>query len=123
MTRAAVAGLQQASEVLENAASSLGAGPMRVAWRITLPMVSGHLVAGAMLAFAFSMLEVSDSLLLAQQANYYPLTKTIYELVRLLGDGRHLAAALGVWSMFFLAAVLSGAGSVLGRRLGVIFRV
>lgn len=31
-----------------------------------------------MLAFAFAMLEVSDSLILAQQTRYFPITKAIY---------------------------------------------
>ena len=34
--------------------------------QITLPLISANLIAGGLLAFAFAMLEVSDSLILAQ---------------------------------------------------------
>ena len=42
-------------------------------------------LAGGLLAFAFAMLEVSDSLILAQKADYWPITKAIYELFQRLG--------------------------------------
>ncbi|HSI32646.1 MAG TPA: hypothetical protein VK986_03570, partial [Tepidisphaeraceae bacterium] len=80
-------------------------------------------IAGAMLAFAFSMLEVSDSILLAQRQDYWPITKTIYELFQLIGTGKYVAAALGVWAMAFLAATILGASVLLGKKLGAIFRV
>ena len=57
-----------------------------------------------MFAFALSMLEVSDSLILAQRQATFPITKAIYELYQLLGDGRQVAAALGLWAMLFLIA-------------------
>ena len=37
-------------------------------------------IAGGLLVFSFSMLEVSDSLILAQQEAHYPITKAILEL-------------------------------------------
>jgi iron(III) transport system permease protein len=122
MVRAAVAGLQQTSVTLEEAAANMGARPLTVVRRITTPLISANLVAGALLAFAFSMLEVSDSLMLAQRADFMPITKTIYELFQLIGTGRFVAAALGVWAMVFLAVTLIGCSVILGRRLGVLFR-
>ncbi len=123
MVRSAVAGLQQTSVTLEEAASNLGAPPLTVARRITLPLIMANLIAGALLAFAFSMLEVSDSLLLAQRADYYPITKAIYELFQLIGTGKYVASALGVWAMSFLAITLVGASLLLGKKLGALFRV
>lgn len=123
MVRSAVAGLQQTSTVLEEAAANVGASPM-VAWRrITLPLIMANLLAGVLLVFAFSMLEVSDSLMLAQQADFYPITKTIYELFQLIGTGQYTAAALGVWAMVFLAVTIIGCSLMLGKKLGTIFRV
>ncbi len=122
MVRAAVAGLQQTSVTFEEAAANLGAGPLATARRVTLPLITANLIAGALLAFAFSMLEVSDSLMLAQRADYYPITKTIYELSQLIGDGRHIAAALGVWAMVFLAGTLLGCSLLLGKKMGAVFR-
>jgi len=68
------------------------------------------------------MLEVSDSLLLAQQAEYYPITKAIWELFQRLGDGPYIASALGVWAMVLLALTILGANQILGKKMGAIFR-
>jgi iron(III) transport system permease protein len=123
MVRSAVAGLQQTSVTFEEAAWNLGASPARTLRRITLPLILANLIAGTLLAFAFSMLEVSDSLMLAQQADYMPITKAIYELFQLLGTGRYVAAALGVWAMAFLTATLVSSSLLLGKKLGAVFRV
>ncbi|HQN79588.1 MAG: iron ABC transporter permease [Kiritimatiellae bacterium] len=123
MVRSAVAGLQQTSVTFEEAAWNLGASPARTLRRITLPLILANLIAGTMLTFAFSMLEVSDSLMLAQQADYMPITKAIFELFQLLGTGKYVAAALGVWAMAFLTATLVGSSLLLGKKLGAVFRV
>jgi iron(III) transport system permease protein len=123
MVRSAVAGLQQTSAGLEEAAANLGAPPLVSIRRITLPLITANLIAGALLAFAFSMLEVSDSLMLAQRSDYYPITKTIYELFQLIGTGKFIASALGVWAMGFLAVTLVGSSLMLGKKLGALFRV
>ncbi|MGN6726203.1 MAG: ABC transporter permease [Tepidisphaeraceae bacterium] len=123
MVRSAVAGLQQTSPVLEEASANLGASGLTTAWRITTPLIVANLIAGAMLAFAFSMLEVSDSLMLAQRADKFPITKTIYELFQLIGTGKYLACALGLWAMLFLATTIIGASAILGKKMGAIFRV
>ena len=122
MVRSAVAGLQQTSPAFEEAAANLGAAPWTVARRITLPLIMANLIAGTLLAFAFSMLEVSDSLMLAQRADYFPITKAIYELFQLIGTGRYVASALGVWAMMFLAVTLVGSSLLLGKKLGALFR-
>ncbi|GAB6048563.1 iron ABC transporter permease [Methyloparacoccus murrellii] len=122
VVRSAAAGLQQVSPALEEAAQNLGAAPLRALWRITLPLVAPNLLAGGLLAFAFAMLEVSDSMILAQQTVTFPITKAIYTLASALGDGPAQAAALGVWSMLFLTLTLIAAGLALGRRLGALFR-
>ena len=122
MVRAAVAGLQQTSVTLEEAAANLGASPARVLGRVTVPLIAANLIAGVLLAFSFSMLEVSDSLILAQKIEFYPITKTIFELFQLIGVGRHLAAALGMWAMGFLAVTIVGSSLLLGRKLGALFR-
>ncbi len=122
IVRAAVAGLQQSNPVLEEAAQSLGATPARTMRRVALPLIGANLVAGCILAFAFAMLEVSDSLILAQQAQHYPITKAIYTLLSTLGNGTELAAALGVWAMVFLSVAIMGAAVLAGKR-GGMFKV
>jgi iron(III) transport system permease protein len=123
VVRSAAAGFQQTSETLEEAAQNLGCPPLRATWKITIPLITANLIAGALLAFAFAMLEVSDSLILAQKQVYYPITKAIYELFQLLGDGKFIASALGVWAMAFLGILMAGMTVLLGRKLGAIFRV
>ncbi len=122
VVRSAAAGFQQVSPTLEEAAQNLGARPGKAFWRITLPLVVPNLVAGGLLAFSFAMLEVSDSMILAQQASHFPITKAIYSLVLALGSGPNLASALGVWAMIFLGVTILGAGVILGKKLGALFR-
>ena len=123
VVRSAVAGLQQSSVTYEEAAQNLGCSPLKTTLRITLPLITASLIAGAMLAFSQSMLEVSDSLMLAQKQQFYPITKAIYELLGFLGDGRFIASALGVWAMMFLALTIYGANRLLGKKLGSVFRL
>jgi iron(III) transport system permease protein len=123
IVRSAVAGLEQTSASLEEAAQNLGASPFRTVRRVTIPLISANLLAGGLLAFAFAMLEVSDSLILAQRAQDFPITKAIYELFSLLGEGRFVASALGVWAMVFLAITIVAASRAIGKRMGALFRV
>jgi iron(III) transport system permease protein len=104
VVRATVAGLEQTHRELEEAALNLGAGRLR--------MMRSILV-----------LEVSDSLILAQREAHYPITKAIYVLFERLGDGQAIASAMGVWGMALLAVTLIGASALLGRKMGALFRV
>jgi iron(III) transport system permease protein len=107
---------------LEEAARSLGANTSRTLRKIAIPLIGANLAAGAILAFAFAMLEVSDSLILAQQTEHYPITKAIYALLSTLGNGVQLSAALGVWAMVFLSVAMIGA-AVIGGKRGGLFKV
>ena len=122
MVRSAAAGYQQTSVTLEEAAHNLGCPPWRTLYRVTLPLIAANLLAGGLLTFSFAMLEVSDSLILAQKQEFYPITKAIYELFQLLGSGRGIASALGVWAMAFLGTTILGASLLLGKRMGALFR-
>ncbi len=122
VVRAMSAGLMQISPVLEEAAENLGASPRRTFMRVTLPLALPSLVAGGVLAFAFAMLEVSDSMILAQRTIHFPITKAIYTLAGTIGEGPALAAALGVWAMAFLMTLLIGLGLLLGRKFASLLR-
>ena len=122
MVRSAAAGFQQTSVTLEEAAQNLGSPPWRALWRVTLPLIAANLLAGGLLTFSFAMLEVSDSLLLAQKQEYYPITKAIFVLFQLLGSGRAIASALGVWAMAFLGVTILAASLLLGKKMGALFR-
>ncbi len=123
VVRSVSAGLEQTPEELENAARNCGAGAWTVLRRITLPLILANVIVGALFAFSFSMLEVSDSLILAQKSQFYPITRAIYELSQILGSGPFTACAFGVWAMLFLAATLAAAGAILGRKIGSIFKL
>jgi iron(III) transport system permease protein len=121
--RSAAAGLEQCPHVLEEASWSLGAGPWRTLRRVTLPLIGANLAAGAILAFSYAMLEVSDSMILALRKEYYPITKVIYTLFGRIGDGEGVASAMGLLAMALLAVSLISAAAYLGRRMGEMFRV
>lgn len=123
MVRSTVAGLEQTSHELEEASRNLGAGPVSTLRRITVPLIAANLIAGGLLVFSFSMLEVSDSLILAQREVHFPITKAIYAFSQRLGDGQYIASAMGVWGMALLTVTLVGASLLLGKRLGALFRV
>lgn len=121
--RSVSAGLEQTPIEFEEAARTFGAGPLRTLRKITVPLIMANLVVGALFAFSFSMLEVSDSLILAQKAEYFPITRAIFDLSQILGSGPFTACAFGVWTMLFLAATLAAAGAILGKKIGSVFRI
>lgn len=123
MVRTAHSGFSQVDETLEEAALGLGASRFKTFMRITLPLISANILAGAILAFSFAMLEVSDSLILALREQFFPITKAIYQLQGRIEDGVPMASALGTWSMLFLGVSLLSAGALIGKKMGQMFRV
>jgi iron(III) transport system permease protein len=124
LVRSAAGGLQQTSVTLEEAAANLGASPLRVLTKITLPLILPNLIAGALLTFSFSMLEVSDSIILAKYPQHFPITKMVYMLASDTSgpDNVRNACALGVIAMALLIVTIVSAGMVMGKRLGSLFR-
>jgi iron(III) transport system permease protein len=122
MVRSASAGLQQMSPSLEEASTTFGASRFHTLRKITVPLVTANLIAGALLCFSYAMLDVSDSLILAMKEKFYPLTKAIYVLFLEQGSGELLASALGVIGMAILAACIMGASALLGKKMGELFR-
>lgn len=123
IVRSTVAGLQQTSGELEEAAINLGASRLTAVRRVILPLILANLIAGSLLVFSFSMLEVSDSLILAQQPKDFPFTRAIFAFTERLGDGPSIASAMGVWGMALLTVTLFAASSLLGKKMGSLFRV
>jgi iron(III) transport system permease protein len=124
LVRSAAGGLEQTSTTLEEAAANLGAPPGRVLLKITLPLILANLIAGSLLTFSFAMLEVSDSLLLAQVQKYYPITRTIYVLANDMSGPANVrnACALGVIAMALLGLTILAASWLMGKKLGSAFR-
>ncbi len=122
MVRSASAGLQQTSMSLEEASATFGASKFYTLRKITVPLITANLLAGGLLCFAYAMLDVSDSLILAMKDKYYPLTKAIYALFLEQGDGEFTASALGMIGMLILTACIMGASLILGKKMGELFR-
>ncbi len=124
VVRGVSAGLQQIPESMEEAALNLGASRLKAGLRITLPLIAANIIAAGVLTFAFAMLEVSDSLILAQTSDFYPITKQIFRLATSTGspEATNQAAAMGVYGMILLGGTMGIASILLGKRLGMIFR-
>jgi len=102
---------------------NLGATRFFAVRKVILPLITANIVAGCLLAFSFSMLAVSEPLLLAQQQNQFPITRAIFAFANRLADGPYIASAMGVWGMALLTVTLVGASILLGKKMGSIFRV
>jgi len=123
MLRSIYAGLQQTSVTYEEASQNLGATPIQTLIKITLPLVVANIIAGSILVFSFSMLEVSESLILAMRSEHYPITKAIFTVAQWIEGGDYVASALGVIGMLILTTCLIVAGKALGGRMGEIFKI
>jgi iron(III) transport system permease protein len=122
MVRSASAGLQQTSVSLEEASYTFGASRFHTLRRVTIPLVTANLIAGGLLCFAYAMLDVSDSLILAMKDRFYPMTKAIYALFLEQGSGEFVASALGIIAMCILTFCILVASLILGKRMGELFR-
>ncbi|PIZ15693.1 ABC transporter permease [Candidatus Desantisbacteria bacterium CG_4_10_14_0_8_um_filter_48_22] len=123
VVRAAYAGFQQTSAAFEEASQNLGATAFYTFRRITAPLISANIIAGAVLAFSFAMLEVSDSIILAMKEQFYPVTKAIYTLVGRIADGPYIASAMGILGMALLAVSLLISNKFIGKKMGELFRI
>ncbi len=99
--RAALAGLRQLDPALEEAAHSLGAGPLRAFRRVTLPLVRPALVAGLGLAFITALGDFVTSIVLYTYETR-PISIEIQSALRVQEFG--IAAVYGVLLMMLSAA-------------------
>jgi iron(III) transport system permease protein len=109
--RALLAGFRQLDPSLGEAAASLGAGPWRRTWRVTLPLLKPALAAGASLAFITALGDFVTSILLYTY-DTRPISIEILSSLRLADVG--VAAAFGVVLMAVSATAL-GAGARIAR--------
>ena len=109
--RSAYAALQQLPVSLEEAAQSLGANRARAFVKVTLPLMGRGLLAGGLLAFVSSSVDLSSTILLVPRVELGPLSYGIY-LYMQSAVGRGPGAALGVVSI-----VLVALGTWLATRL------
>jgi len=115
--RSAHAALRQLPFALEEAAQNLGARRARTFVRVTLPLMGRGLLAGGLLAFVSSAVDLSSTLLLVPRVELGPLSYGIY-LYMQSAVGRTPGAALGVVAIA-LVAVGTWAATRLAPRRGL----
>ncbi|RFC50665.1 MAG: molybdate transport system permease protein [Verrucomicrobia bacterium] len=92
LVRTARVAFESVNPRVEHVARTLGAGPWRVFWTITLPLARSGVIAGAVLAFARALGEFGATVMVA---GFIPgktetLSLSIYHLVQLGRDGEAL---------------------------------
>jgi iron(III) transport system permease protein len=120
--RSAYAALQQLPLSLEEAAQNLGASRVRTFARVTLPLMGRGLLAGGLLAFVSSSVDLSSTMLLVPRVELGPLSYGIY-LYMQSAVGRGPGAALGVIAIGLVAAGTWLATRLARRRGSDLFRV
>ncbi len=106
LVRTARVAFENVSPRVEQVARTLGAGPWRVFWTITLPLARSGVIAGAGLAFARALGEFGATVMVA---GFIPgktetLALSIYHLVQLGRDGEALVL-LAISVLLAFAAV------------------
>lgn len=114
--RAVVANFQVLSPSYEESSLNLGADKWQTFKNITFPLLKNGIYAGLILTFAFSVMEVSGSLLLVFREEYFPLAKGIYQLSGRVTDGPYIASALGVLGMLLITAGIFISGRLVSKR-------
>ena len=120
--RACYAALQQVHVSLEESAQNLGANRLRTFFRVTMPLISGGLVAGGLIAFVTSCVELSSTIMLVPRLEYGPISYGIYIYMQ-SPLGRSAGAALGVVAILLVAVGTYLTHRIFGARAGSAFRV
>jgi len=82
----------------------LGASPARTFWRVTLPLIKGGIISGAIFAFVTSYDEFNISLLLSGVGTVVPLPIQLFDYLRFSFDPT--AAVAGTISIAMALAVV-----------------
>jgi iron(III) transport system permease protein len=120
--RASYAALQQVHISLEESAQNLGANRLRTFVRVTLPLISGGLVAGGLIAFMTNCVELSSTIMLVPRIESGPISYGIYIYMQ-SPLGRAAGAALGVVAIVLVSLGTYLTYRVFGGRTGSAFRV
>jgi len=120
--RACYAALQQVHVSLEESAQNLGANRLRTFAKITLPLVAGGLVAGGLIAFVTSCVELASTIMLVPRIELGPISYGIY-LYMQSPLGRGAGAALGVVAIFLVSVGTYLTHRIFAGRAGNAFRI
>ncbi len=120
--RACYAALQQVHVSLEESAQNLGASRLTTFYKITLPLITGGLVAGGLIAFITSCVELSATIMLVPRIELGPISYGIYIYMQ-SALGRGAGAALGVVAILLVSLGTYLTHRIFGARAGSAFRV
>jgi molybdate transport system permease protein len=117
MIKAARTAIEEVDPTLRAAARTLGAGPVRVFFTVTLPLAAPGLLAGGMLAFARALGDFGITLMIAGDMPGQTQTASLY-IYDQVQAGRDSRAALMSAILVVVAVVILYAVNRLTRRRG-----
>jgi iron(III) transport system permease protein len=120
--RACYAALQQVHVSLEESAQNLGANRLRTFVKITLPLIAAGLLAGGLIAFVTSSVELASTIMLVPRIELGPISYGIY-LYMQSPLGRGAGAALGVVAIALVSIGTYLTHRIFGGRAGNAFRI
>ena len=120
--RSCYASIQQIHISLEEAALNLGADRKRTFLKITFPLMTGGLIAGGLLAFITSSVELASTIMLVPRMEYGPLSYGIYIYMQ-SAVGRGPGAALGVVAILLVAVGTYLVNKIFAGGSGTAFKL
>ena len=120
--RSCHAAMLQIHESYEEAAMNLGASRRRTFFKIVLPMMVGGMVAGGVISFITSSVELSSTMMLVPKNEYGPLSFGIYVYMQ-SAVGRGPGACLGVVAILLVAAGTYGVNRIFRDGSGTAFKL
>jgi len=120
--RSCYAAMQQIHESLEEAAMNLGANRRRTFLKVTFPLMTGGLVAGGLISFITSSVELSSTMMLVPKNEYGPLSYGIYVYMQ-SAVGRGPGACLGVVAIALVAVGTYVVNKVFSGESGTAFKM
>ena len=120
--RSCYAAMQQIHVSLEEAAMNMGASRRTTFRKITLPLMTGGLVAGGLISFITSSVELSSTMMLVPKNEYGPLSYGIYVYMQ-SAVGRGPGACLGVVAIALVAVGTYVVNKVFSGGSGTAFKM
>jgi len=120
--RAAYAGMLQIPIDYEEASLNIGASRWRTFLKITLPLLLASVIAGGILSFTYSILEVSTTLILVARSEQATMTWGIFHYSNDPRYGWNVSSAMGVLIISLVGVSLGIVSKVFGKQMGALFR-
>ena len=120
MVLAVWAALQRLDPQIENAAASLGAGPLTIVRRIILPQIMPGVLSGAIIVFSLSASAFATPAIIGGRRLKVAATLAYDEFLNTLNWP--LGAAVAVLLLIALVLIVTGSNALVERRYAEVFR-